>query len=180
MRVPCRATGALMLSFVPDTIRVRIATAADAEATAAIYNAEVLGAMTTFDLVPRTVRAQQGWLAGHGGVYPAVVAEVDGGVLGFGALSPYRNRPAYATTVEDSVYVDEGARGQGTGRAILTRLTELARSGGFHTVIAHIAGDNDASVALHQACGFALVGVEREIGRKFGTWLDVAIFQYML
>lgn len=161
-------------------IRVRLATATDAETTAAIYNAEILGATTTFDLVPRSLPAQRGWLAGHEGVYPVVVADEGGVVIGFGSLSPYRNRPAYATTVEDSVYVAAGHRGKGVGKAILTELTGLARSTGFHTVIARIAGNNEASVSLHRSCEFELVGVEREVGRKFGTWLDVAVLQRML
>jgi L-amino acid N-acyltransferase len=82
--------------------------------------------------------------------------------------------------VEDSVYVDAAWRGHGVGRALLDELVSLARTRGFHTVIARTAGDNAASIALHEACGFRLVGVEKEVGRKFGRWLDVAILQRML
>ena len=103
-----------------------------------------------------------------------------GTVLGFGSLSPYRDRPSYATTVENSVYVDAGRRGAGVGRALLEELIVLAAQHGFHTMVARIGGDNEASIGLHLACGFELVGVEREVGRKFGRWLDVSVLQRML
>ena len=101
-------------------------------------------------------------------------------VVGFGSLSPFRDRAAYSTTVEDSLYVDAVWRGKGVGRLLLDELVALAVARGFHTVIARVSGDNEPSIALHQACGFALVGVEREVGRKFGRWIDVAILQRML
>jgi L-amino acid N-acyltransferase YncA len=101
-------------------------------------------------------------------------------VLGFGALSPYRDRPAYATTVEDSVYVRHDARGRGVGRAILHELVRLATAHGFHTVMARVVGSHEVSIALHRTCGFELVGIEREVGRKFGRWLDVAVMQRLL
>jgi phosphinothricin acetyltransferase len=101
-------------------------------------------------------------------------------VAGFGALSQFRDRAAYATTVEDSVYVAADRRGQGVGRLLLDALVNLATRQGFHTVIARTSGDNEPSIALHRSCGFVLVGVEREVGRKFGRWIDVAVLQRML
>ena len=162
-------------------MHVRLARSSDAEAIRSIYNAEVTGSTATFDLVPRTLEEQLVWLAAHRGPYPAVVAS-DGSdaVLGFGCLSVYKDRPSYATTVEDSVYVDGNHRGEGVGRAIMERLVELAVGHGFHSVIARIGGDNLASIALHQACGFSVVGVEREVGRKFNRWLDVTVLQRLL
>ena len=164
--------------------RLRLATAADAEATRRIYNAEVVGSTATFDLRPRSRAEHERWLGHHLGAHPAVVAEVttpDGPlVAGFAALSPYRERPAYATTVEDSVYVDAAWRGRGIGRALLADVVRRAAEHGFHTVIGRIEAGNAASVALHLACGFAEVGTERQIGRKFGRWLDVTILQRML
>jgi len=152
----------------------------DAEATRAIYNLEVTGSTVTFDLVPRTLSEQEAWLAEHAGVHPAVVAELDGEVVGFGCLAPYRSRPAYATTVEDSVYVRGDRRGTGCGRAILGELLRLATVHGFHAVMARVVGGHEASIGLHTACGFELVGVEREVGRKFGQWLDVVLMQRLL
>ena len=162
-------------------MHVRMAASADAEAIRAIYNAEVTGSTATFDLVPRTVDEQVAWLEEHRGPYPAVVAVDDAEtVVGFGSLSVFRDRPAYATTVEDSVYVGDGARGKGVGRLLLVALIDLATQHGFHCVIARIGGDNQASIGLHEACGFRMVGVEQEVGRKFSRWLDVSVLQRML
>ena len=161
-------------------MELRLGALRDAEALRAIYNREVLGSTVTFDLVARTAEDQRRWMDDHGGVYPVVVATVDGEVVGFASLSPYRPRPAYATTVEDSVYVAAHRRGTGTGKALLGAVVDLAADHGFHTVIGRIVGDHTASIALHRSCGFELVGVEREVGRKFGKWLDVAVMQRLL
>ena len=161
-------------------ITVRLAERSDAEAIRAIYNVEVLGSTVTFDLVPRTLDEQVVWLDEHAGGHPAIVAADGPVVVGFGSLSPYRNRPAYATTVEDSVYVHRDHRGRGIGRLLLDELAGLGRDHGFHAVIARIVGGHEASIALHQACGFEHVGVEREIGRKFKRWLDVMLMERLL
>jgi L-amino acid N-acyltransferase YncA len=159
---------------------VRLATDADEEPMRSIYNVEVLESTETFDLVPRTRADQLAWLAEHDGAHPSIVA-VDGQqVVGWGSLSPYKSRPAYATSVEDSVYVDRDHRGRGIGRLLLDELIRLAGAHGFHTVLARIVGGHEASIGLHVACGFEPVGVEREVGRKFGRWLDVALLQRML
>jgi phosphinothricin acetyltransferase len=159
---------------------VRLAQATDAEAIRTIYNLEVTESTVTFDLVPRSREEQRAWLAAHAGAHPAVVAADDGEVVGFGSLSPYKDRAAYATTVEDSVYVHRDRRGRGVGRLILAELLTLATAHGFHAVVARIVGDHDASIALHTSCGFTMVGVEKEVGRKFGRWLDVVELQRLL
>jgi phosphinothricin acetyltransferase len=100
--------------------------------------------------------------------------------VGFGSLSAYRDRPAYRTTVEDSVYVHPDHQGRGVGRAVLGELVEVANARGFHTVIARIVGHNEASIAVHERLGFEPVGVEREVGRKFHQWLDVVVMQRLL
>ncbi len=162
-------------------MEVRLANLDDAEAIREIYNLEVTGSTVTFDLVPRSLADQQEWLRIRAGAHPAVVAITDGGdVAGFGSLSPYRDRPAYSTSVEDSIYVHQHHRGEGVGRLLLTELLRLAEVHGFHAVMARIVGGHAASIALHTRCGFALVGIEREVGRKFGKWLDVALMQKLL
>ena len=158
----------------------RLATAADADPIRAIYNREVTGSTVTFDLRPRSLADQRAWIEAHAGIHPAVVAVAGDRVVGFGSLSPYRDRPAYSTTVEDSVYVDAGHRGQGAGRLLLSELLRLAELHGFHSVMGRVVGGHQASIALHRACGFELVGVEREVGRKFGRWLDVVLMQRLL
>ncbi len=164
----------------PPPVVIRLATLQDAEAIRSIYNREVTGSTVTFDMVPRSPAEQHAWLAAHAGAHPAVVAVSGEDVLGFGSLSPYRERPAYATTVEDSLYVRHDWRRQGVGAAILRELVRLATVHGFHTVMARVVGGHDASIQLHRACGFRLVGVEKEVGRKFGRWLDVAVMQRLL
>jgi L-amino acid N-acyltransferase YncA len=159
---------------------VRPATRDDAEAIRAIYNAEVTGSTNVFDLVARTVAEQLEWLQDHSGAHPAIVAVEGQVVTGFGSLSPFRPRPAYATTVEDSIYVGAEHRGRGVGRRLLTELVRLAGGHGFHAVIGRIVGHNQASIAVHEGCGFELVGVEKEVGRKFGQWLDVVEMQRLV
>lgn len=162
-------------------MHVRLAGPSDAEAIRVIYNAEVESSTSTFDQVPRSVDEQASWMEEHAGTHPVVVAtDQFGVVIGFASLSLYKERPSYATTVEDSVYVAAAHRGMGVGRALLEELMTLASRHGFHTVMARIAGDNRGSIDLHQAFGFATVGIEREVGRKFNRWLDVVIMQRML
>src|ERR1700751_984843 len=159
---------------------VRLAQVADAEAIRAIYNVEVLESTVTFDLVPRSHDDQRAWLAAHSGAHPAIVA-VDGeDVVGFGSLSPYKDPPAYSTSVEDSVYVHRDRRGQGVGKLLLGELLTLATTHGFHSVIPRIVAAHEASIALPARCGFPLAGVEKEVGRKFGRWLDVVELQRLL
>jgi len=169
---------------MPDAT-TRLATADDAELIMAIYNREVTTSTATFDLVPRSLAEQREWLAARSGAFSAIVAVLDGDgndgeVVGFASLSPYKERAAYRTTVEDSVYVHRDHTGQGIGRLLLARLVDIARDSGFHSVIARIEAGGVASRSLHLACGFDLVGVERQVGRKFGRWLDVAVMQIVL
>jgi L-amino acid N-acyltransferase len=163
-------------------VAVRLARPHDAEAIRGIYNLEVTDGVATFDLVPRTLLDQQNWLAEHAGAHPAVVAvDADSDeVVGFGSLSPFRPRPAYVTSVEDSLYVHPDHQRRGIGGLLLGELLTLATTHGFHAVLARIAGGNDPSVTLHRSHGFDHVGVEREVGRKFGRWLDVVVMQRLL
>ena len=161
-------------------MEIRLANQADAEAVAAIYNHEATRERTTFDLRPRSVAEQREWLAERSGAHSVIVAVVTGEVAGFASLSPYRTRPGYNTSVESSVFVRRDSLRSGIGRALLERLVELAAGHGFHTMIARVVGENEASVELHKRCGFELVGVEREVGRKFGRWLDVTVMQRLL
>lgn len=166
----------------PSTVAIRPATVADAAAIVEIYNREVTETTATFDLTPRTLDEQKTWVLERSGAFAAVVA-VDGSagrVVGFASLSPYKERAAYRTTVENSVYVHRHYNRRGIGSLLLNELLEIARSSGFHSVIARIEASGEGSRALHASCGFELVGVEREVGRKFNRWLSVAVMQKML
>jgi phosphinothricin acetyltransferase len=162
-------------------MRTRLVERRDAEATRAIYNVEVLESTVTFDITPRSLADQQVWIAEHSGGHPSIVAVDDAEtVLGFASLSPFKPRAAYAPTVEDSVYVHRDCRGRGVGELLLREIIRLGTDHGFHSAVARIVGGHEASIALHRKCGFEEVGCEREVGRKFGRWLDVVLMQRML
>ena len=178
-------------------IRVRPATVADAEGIRTIYNHEVENTTATMDLVTRSLADQVDWLAARTGAFTALVAVrptsgdadprfvVPGEsgseeILGFASLSPYKERAAYRPTVEDSVYVRRDLGRRGVGRVLLGELIEVARTSGFHSMMARIEASGEASRGLHSACGFREVGIEREVGRKFNRWLDVVLMQKML
>jgi L-amino acid N-acyltransferase len=164
----------------PVTVDVRLATLDDAAAILAIYNLEVEKHTSTFDLVARTLDDQRRWISERSGAFSAVVASIDDEVVGFASLSPYKERAAYRTTVEDSVYVSREHPRQGIGRTLMEHVIGIAADSGFHSIVARIEATGTASLQLHAACGFELVGVEREVGRKFNRWLDVAVMQLML
>jgi L-amino acid N-acyltransferase YncA len=169
----------------PALVSLRPARRSDAEAIRQIYNHEVLNTTATFDLVPRSLADQERWLADRSGAFSAIVAvehpgTPDEDVIGFASLSPYKERAAYRTSVEDSIYVRRDRTGRGIGRVLLTELLDQAELNGFHSVFARIEASGTASLVLHERCGFRLVGVERETGRKFNRWLDVALMQCLL
>ena len=159
---------------------VRDAVAGDAAALLRIYNREVLESTATLDAEPRTHEEQVQWLADRSGGRAVVVVEVDGVVAGFASISAFKARAAYRPTVENSVYVDRDFQRQGLGRILMEAIIDRARLFGFHSVIARIAQGNPGSIALHESLGYEIVGVEREVGRKFSRWLDVTEMQLML
>ncbi len=157
---------------------------ADAAALLAIYNPEVLESLVTFDLVPRSLEDQRRYIKKRSGALAIVVAEADlesgKKIVGFASLSLYRDRPGYRTSVENSVYVHRDHYQRGIGSLLLSAIIERARAHGFHAIFARIAGSQQASMTLHERHGFFLVGVEREVGRKFNQWLDVATMELLL
>lgn len=159
---------------------VREATDADQQAILEIYNDAVLHTTATFDLEPRTWEGQQRWFREHRPPYAVFAAVVGDRVAGWGSLSRFRPRPGYRYTAEDSIYVHQDFRCRGIGAALLERLIDAAYRGHFHTVMALIDGDNAVSVRLHERFGFRQVGTFREVGFKFGRWLDVVHMQRMV
>lgn len=157
---------------------LRPATAADLAGMAAIYNDAVARTVATFDLEPRPTDHHAEQVAStRPGDHVLVVAGPDGEVLGYAVSATYRPRPAYDGTREVSVYVAAHARGQGLGRRLYTELLTRVDADGIHTCLAVIARPNPASEALHRSVGFEHVGTLREVGRKFGRWVDTAWWQ---
>jgi len=160
---------------------VRPATEADATAISAVYDHHVLHSVATFDVVPPTAADRLLWLAQHtGGRHQALVAEVDGAVVGFASSSSFRPRAAYDTTVESSVYLAPDAVGRGLGRALYAELFTRLAEEDVHRVLAVVAQPNPASEALHRSFGFQHVGTFSETGRKFGRYVDIAWFERAL
>jgi len=159
---------------------LREATDADQEAILDIYNDAIAHSSASFDLEPRTWEEHQQWFQEHHAPYGVFVAAMEQTVVGWGSLSPFRPKPGYRFTAEDSIYVHKDFRGQGIGAILLDALIEEARRCRLHSIISLIDGDNAVSVRLHERVGFQHVGVEREVGYKFDRWLDVVQMQKML
>lgn len=161
---------------------LRAATEADVEAVAAIYGHHVLHGFGTFETVPPGAAWWEARLRDiHAHDLPFLVAEQDGGVLGFASASPFRPRPGYRFTVEDSVYVAPDAIGQGVGRAVLSAVLQACETRGIRQVVAVIGdSENAASIGLHRALGFQDAGVGKSLGFKHGRWVDTVWMQKAL
>lgn len=166
--------------MVAAQVTIRDATRADLGAIFAIYNHEVEHEISTFDTEPRRLGRDDGWLTGREPRHPVLVAERCGEVVGWGSLSRWSERGAYARTAEVSVYVDRDHRGEGVGRELLAALIDRAPAGGIAVLLARIADANPRSIALHEAAGFSSIGVQRRCGEKLGRVLDVALMDLHL
>ncbi|HXU91902.1 MAG TPA: GNAT family N-acetyltransferase [Methylomirabilota bacterium] len=169
-----------LVTSAGDAPVIRLARADDNAPIAAIWNREVVGTIATTDTEPRAPAAQAAWLAAHTEEYPVVVAAVGTEVIAFGCLSPYRAKPSYRFTVEDSVYVKERHRGSGLGSHILGELLAHARARGHRSVIARVTAENAPSLSLHRRHGFQRAGYECQVAFKLGRWLDVVTLQLLL
>ncbi|MGB0579810.1 MAG: arsinothricin resistance N-acetyltransferase ArsN1 family B [Limisphaerales bacterium] len=157
---------------------IRRATNDDAGAIARIYNHYIEHTIITFEETPVTAEEMNNRMVSN--TLPRLVAEEDGIVSGSAYAQQWRPRSAYRHSVECSVYLDPAATGRGLGKQLYQRLFELLREMKIHTVIGGIALPNDPSVGLHESLGFEKVAHYREVGRKFGQWIDVAYWQLML
>jgi len=158
---------------------LRPATEHDQSAILDIYNDAVINLTATFDEQPRSFDQQLAWFQKHGKNHPVIVSEENNVVTGWASLSPWSDRCAYDTTVEISVYVHKDHRGKGLGRKLLEKVLEDGRAAGNHTVIARITTENEISIRLHEKLGFQSIGTMKEVGFKFGRFLDVHMMQLM-
>ena len=165
----------------PADVRVRPATESDLPAVNDIYNHYVLHSTATYQEEPEPIGVRQAWFARHGPRHPVTVAvDSAGAVVGWASLSPFHARSAYRFTAENSVYLRHDARGRGVGTLLLADQIDRARAIGHRSILALIDADQPASVALHRRFGFGQVAHLRQVGFKFGRWLDVAYMQLML
>jgi L-amino acid N-acyltransferase YncA len=161
------------MSFV-----VRPAAPGDARAVAAIYNHGIAERQATFETRPRSEREIAAWLEEG---RPFLVAQYpDGTIAGFARLSPYSVRKAYAGIGEHGIYVDPRARGRGVGKRLLDELAAAAEAAGYHKLTSRVFTTNAASLALHRAAGFTVVGVQRRHGRLDGEWKDTVLVERLL
>ena len=156
---------------------VRDATVDDAAACARIYEPYVRDTVVSFELEPPTAAEVAARLAAAHARHARLVLEDDGRVVGYAYGSTFNARAAYDWTTSVSVYIEPGRRRTGAGRALYTALLDRLAARGYRTALAGIALPNDASVGLHTAMGFELVGTYRRVGWKLGRWHDVARYQ---
>lgn len=161
---------------------IRPATPDDLEAVAAIFGHYVTSSVVTFEVTPPTIehwRRVHDELTARG--LPFLVCESDGEVAGYAYAAPWRTKPAYRHTVEDTIYLAPGRTGRGLGRQLLSALQRHCALAGIEQMIAVIADSgNPASAALHRACGFTEVGRLRSVGRKHGRLIDTLLMQHDL
>lgn len=163
-------------------LHIRPATSADIPAITANYGREVEEGIATFELDPpdETEMARRMAAVLDGG-YPYLAAELDGALVGSCYAGPFRSRPAFRATVEDSIYLLPAAQGRGIGRKLLTRLIDETERRGFRQMVAVISDTiNPGSVRLHGALGFQTIGVMPDVGYKHGKWIETVIMQRAL
>jgi L-amino acid N-acyltransferase YncA len=166
----------------PLPVMIRACLPGDISAITAIYEHAVIHGTASFEVdAPDAAEMTRRWEHLLEGGYPYLVAESQHELLGYAYAGPYRSRPAYAHTVEDSVYIRQDCQHRGIGLALLRRLVEEARLGGYRQMIA-VIGDsgNQASIRLHERAGFVHAGTLRAVGWKHGRWLDVVHMQRVL
>jgi phosphinothricin acetyltransferase len=163
-----------------DTIAIRPAEPADAEAIAVIYNQGIEDRLATLETQTRSTEERRGWLAARGPRHPVLVGEVNGRVIGWSSLNSFNPRPAYDHVADISVYVERGWRGRGVGRRLLEALIGCGRELDYHKLVLAAFPFNAAGVSLYGRVGFTEVGVYREQGRLDGKWVDVVVMEKLL
>jgi phosphinothricin acetyltransferase len=152
----------------------------DAEEICAIYNYYIEHTTISFEEMPLTVAEMAERIHRISAMYPYIVWEEDGAILGYAYVTAYHERSAYRHSVSDTIYLRPDAKGRGIGKALITELLDRCRTAGIHAVVALITHPNEPSIALHQRAGFKKVAHMEEIGYKFNQWLDVEYWERLL
>lgn len=182
-------SGAMLLndSMDPETkaasgIHVRRAMVGDVSGILEIYNDAVLNTTASYDYEPRTLEQRMAWFDDHErNHYPIFVASNPAGrIVGWSALNRFHDRMGYRFTAENSIYIAADMRGQGIGKQLMPPLIEGARKKSLHAILAVIDASNEASIRLHARFGFQNVGHFKEVGFKFGRWLDVIYMELLV
>lgn len=163
-------------------MNIRPATCEDLPGILEIYNEAVVNTTATYDYEPRTLEQRMAWFEDHvKNNYPVFVAVNDEHrVVGWSSLNRYHDRPGYRFTTENSIYVAADQRGKGIGKRLMPPLIDGARARGLHAILAVIDAQNAVSIKLHAAFGFQAVARFKEVGFKFGRWLDVIYMELLL
>ena len=160
---------------------IRVATELDIPAILEITNYEILNSTVLYEYEARSLDTQLQWFNDKmANGWPVLVAELNGAVVGFGTFGKFRERIAYRFSVEHSVYVHKDHRGKAIGNALMVELIRLAKTQGYHTMIAGIDSTNMGSVEFHRKFGFEVIGTFKEVGFKFDKWLNVVFMQLIL
>jgi len=176
------ATGMEVADYMPRQMNVRLATRDDLPGILEIYNEAVLNTTASYDYEPRTLEHRIVWYDDHvKNNLPVFVAVNESGrVVGWSALNRYHDRKGYQFTTENSVYVAADLRGRGIGKLLMRPLVDGARQRGLHAILAGIDAENEASIRLHASFGFVTVAHFKQVGFKFGRWLDVVYMELLL
>ena len=161
-------------------VRVRAASAADADTICRIYNQGIEDRVATLETELRTPEERRQWLAARSPRHPVIVAEADGQIVGWASLNVFNAREAYRFVADISVYVDRAARGKGIGNRLMPRLVELGREHGFHKLVLSAFPTNTGGMALYTKHGFRTVGIYKEQGQLDGAWVDTIIMEKLL
>lgn len=162
-------------------IQIRAGHEQDLEAMLEIYNDVIVNTTAVYDYQPHTLEMRRQWFRiKEAQGFPVFVAEEDGKVVGFSSIGPFRAWAAYKYSVENSIYVAADQRGKGIGKLLIAPLVEASVQLDMHTIIAGIDATNEASIKLHSSFGFKEVAHFKQVGYKFGRWLDLTFMQLLL
>ena len=160
---------------------IREATLEDAQAIADIYNDAVLNTLAIWNEVTVDAENRIAWMQARAeGGFPVLVVEAEGVVAGYASYGPWRAFDGFRATVEHSVYVEKSHRGRGYADALMQAMIAIAKERSIHVMIAGIEAGNEASIKLHRKLGFGNEATLREVGQKFGRWLDLTFMELRL